>query len=176
MDAKGFTERISRDRNRERYMERHFNILRMLPPGKNFWIGNSYSCTYTVLLTVMCLQTGCFPWTICEKRLLDEYRQLGEDIESGGSSLRCRMNLRGKRYKIRSKVWFVIWSLKSSRKKPLCGLLSNFFHCRKIHKSRIITYRIKLPFTLIVDQAEGNKAKPTPNQFLNNFTISCRSL
>jgi len=61
MDAKGFTERISRDRNRERYMERHFNILRMLPPGKNFWIGNSYSCTYTVLLTVMCLQTGCFP-------------------------------------------------------------------------------------------------------------------
>lgn len=127
MDEEGYIDRISRDRNRERYMERHFSILRMLPPGTNFWFGNSYSCIYTFLLTVMCLQTGYFPWTICEKRLLDEYRQLGEDIESDGSSLRCRMNLRGKRYKTRSKVWFVIWSLKSSRKKSPCGLLSNFF-------------------------------------------------
>ena len=176
MDEKDAVGRISRDNNRERYMERHFSILRMLPPGKNIWFGNSYSCTYIVLLTVMCLQTGCFPWTICEKRLLDEYRQLGEDIESGGSSLRCRMNLREKRYKTWSKVWFVIWSLKYSRRKPLCGLLSNFFFsCRKIHKSRI-TYRTKLPFALRVDQAEGNRPKPTPNRFLNNITISCPSL
>lgn len=108
MDAEGCLGVGCKNRNHEKYMERHFNILRMLPPGKNFCFGNSQSCTYTVLLTVMCLQTGCFPGTICEKRLLDEYRQLGEDIESGGSSLSCRMNLRGKRYKTGSKVWFVI--------------------------------------------------------------------
>jgi len=61
MDGEGCVGRISRDNNRKRYMERHFSILRMLPPGKNFWFGNTYSCTYIVLLTVMCLQTGCFP-------------------------------------------------------------------------------------------------------------------
>ena len=44
-----------------------------------------------------CHLAGCFPWSICEKRLIDEYRQLGEDRESGGSLPRCRMNLRGKR-------------------------------------------------------------------------------
>jgi len=99
MEAEVWVGRMYKERNREKYMERHFNILRMVASGKNFWFGNSYSCTYTVLLTVMCLQTGCFPWTICEKRLLDEYRQLGEDIEPDGSSPRCRMDLRGKRYK-----------------------------------------------------------------------------
>lgn len=131
MDAGGVVRSRSWDRNRERFMERHFHILRMLSPGKNFWFGNSYFCTYTALLTVMCLQAGCFPWTICEKRLLDEFRQLGEDIESGGSSPRCRMNLRGKRYKTRSKVRFVIWSLKSSKKWHFVVWLVTFFHYRK---------------------------------------------
>lgn len=61
MDEKVCVGIRCKNRNREKYMERHFNILRMLPSGKNFCFGNSHSCSYAVLLTVMCLQTGCFP-------------------------------------------------------------------------------------------------------------------
>lgn len=76
-----------------------------------FRISSNFRICTTVLI-VMCLQTRWrFTWTICEKRLLDEYKQLGEDIESGGSLLRCGMILRGKRYKSQSKLCFVISSL-----------------------------------------------------------------
>jgi len=50
MEAEVWVGRMYKERNREKYMERHFNILRMVASGKNFWFGNSYSCTYTVLL------------------------------------------------------------------------------------------------------------------------------
>lgn len=36
MDVQGLEGIRCKNRNREKYMERHFNILRMLPPGKNF--------------------------------------------------------------------------------------------------------------------------------------------